>query len=328
MSFLGQCTFRRLLSTTRRWPTSPSTPPVPAKPQPCYTWPIGPKPALRRRDRDAQTQLFDTLLFLLRSGAARDYGLGTRHDGYLSVRNLLNYPLFRSMDMLQLQEIVEKDPKYRFQLLFDPSRGDEAWWLRARLWDEKHMSLRPCKLTTETRIAVYQTNTEEWTNHIARSGISRHDGKYIHLVRHIPTNTYIDKFTNESQVFIFLNINKCIRSGLRFYHPIQTASHITESTPLVTEGNHLGLIPPHLFLRAQKVEATKSLLWGEAEAVPQRAWPEEPDDIDEHGRRKTMLPILKKNLHGFVDWYGGEGGNGSVHPETVKEAMEVAFIDM
>ena len=37
--------------------------------------------------------------------------------------------------MVQLQEIVANDPKYRFHLIFDPTRGGESWWIRAKLWD-------------------------------------------------------------------------------------------------------------------------------------------------------------------------------------------------
>ena len=45
------------------------------------------------------------------------------------------------MDLLDLQNLIEADAKYRFELRFDPSKGEEAWWVRAKLWDVRSLLL-------------------------------------------------------------------------------------------------------------------------------------------------------------------------------------------
>ncbi|KAF8884045.1 hypothetical protein CPB84DRAFT_175216 [Gymnopilus junonius] len=214
------------------------------------------------------------------------------------------------MDLIDLQELIESDGKYRFELLFDPLKGAEAWWIRARLWDERKYTLLPCRLVHGIRMAVYKTTLEEWNGHISRSGIPLLGKEYIQIDRTIQTEDYIDNPSPESQVFIFIDIQKCILSGLRFSYLVQISSHISRFTPLVTKGNHLNLIPPELFARVELVEARKTHLWGEDGVTMVKRWPLEPDDYDASGRRKTLLPLLGRGVHGFVDLREGVGKVG------------------
>jgi len=84
------------------------------------------------------------------------------------------------------------------------------------------------------------------------------------------------------------------------------------------------LISPDLFHRAQLVEAKKTHLWGSRNPQFKTGWPVEQLDYDEYGRRRTMLPLLPYNIHGFVDLVKFKQPDESfVHPETVKEAETV-----
>lgn len=66
--------------------------PAPAKVGASFlpSFPPPPKPFLRDVDEKALEELYETLAFLLRNHAARDYGLPTRPDGYLSVSRLVS----------------------------------------------------------------------------------------------------------------------------------------------------------------------------------------------------------------------------------------------
>jgi RNA:NAD 2'-phosphotransferase (TPT1/KptA family) len=47
----------------------------------------------------------------------------------------LNHPEFQSLDIHQLQSIVATDKKYRFDLEFDPTKGNDLYWIRAKQWN-------------------------------------------------------------------------------------------------------------------------------------------------------------------------------------------------
>lgn len=58
------------------------------------TFPPPLKPFLRDEDEKALEELYEMFGFLLRNGAAREYGLPTRPDGYLSVSKLVSAQTF------------------------------------------------------------------------------------------------------------------------------------------------------------------------------------------------------------------------------------------
>jgi len=47
----------------------------------------------------------------------------------------LSHPEFQFLDMDRLQDIVANDRKHRFTLEFDPKKGDDTWWIKAKQWD-------------------------------------------------------------------------------------------------------------------------------------------------------------------------------------------------
>lgn len=90
--------------------------------------------------------------------------------------------------MDRLQNIVANDRKHRFALEFDPKKGDDTWWIRAKQWDVCGTCLRKLRLPALTAYqqelfwvmkpvlardpignVVYATTLEEWKSHICMS---------------------------------------------------------------------------------------------------------------------------------------------------------------
>ena len=110
-------------------------------------------PKLRGHPRDSpDIRISKSLSWLLRHGAEKA-GLNIRQDGYAKVSDVvspqlwamvirgahrvrqLSNPMFRDVAFTQLQDIVKRDQKSRYHLLFEPqtseSAGTDVWWIRA-----------------------------------------------------------------------------------------------------------------------------------------------------------------------------------------------------
>lgn len=127
---------------------------------------------------------------------------------------------------------------------------------------------------------------------------------------------------NESHVFIYVDVPKCVRAGLHFFLPTPTSQRGGVDT-LVTKGDHLGYIPPDYFKRVQLVNARKNLLFGEPDPLPDMSWARDGQDYDEGGQKMTFLPIPEKNLKGFVNLTSRRKMGLAIHPETLQEAKDV-----
>ncbi|KIM44764.1 hypothetical protein M413DRAFT_442722 [Hebeloma cylindrosporum] len=273
-------------------------------------------------EKEMYGELIDTLTFLLRRAVGREHGLRNRDDDYLSVKELLNHPQYRWMNMSTLQNIIDNDIKHRFILNYDPMRGDDCWWIRFKRWDEKHFVFKPLTRNEDVETAVYTTSPKAWNSHISRSGIPRPHDEYIRLSRVIPAINFLQNLYNESHVFIHVDVPKCVKAGLHFFLPTPTSQRGGVDT-LVTKGDHLGYIPPDYFKQVQLVSARKNLLFGEPEPLPKLSWPREGQDYDENGQKVTFLATPERNLKGFVNLNPHRKMDIAIHPETRQEAKDV-----
>lgn len=113
----------------------------------------GPNPKPRGHPRDSpDVRISKSLSWLLRHGAEKA-SLNIRQDGYAKVSDVvspqlcamsisrphsvrqLSTPMFRDVTFQHLQDIVKRDQKSRYHLLFEPqtseSAGVDVWWIRA-----------------------------------------------------------------------------------------------------------------------------------------------------------------------------------------------------
>ena len=127
---------------------------------------------------------------------------------------------------------------------------------------------------------------------------------------------------NESHVFIYVDVPKCVKAGLHFFLPTPTSQRGGVDT-LVTKGDHLGYIPPDYFKRVQLVNAKKNLLFGEPEPLPDISWSRDGQDYDQNGQKITFLAIPEKNLKGFVNFTSRRKMEFTIHPKTRQEAKDV-----
>jgi len=205
----------------------------------------------RGTNRDTpQVRLSKTISWLLRHGAKAD-GLPMRTDGYAKVEDLLANPRIKSqnLDLVGLQEIVKADSKQRYTLLFEPMAEGSAqgeWWIRA---NQGHsittvdVEMKPIPSTEDipSGCAVHGTSVAAW-NSIATQGLSRMKRNHIHLAQGIPSDNIISGMRKSSQVFIYINVQKAIDAGIKFF--------LSDNGIVLTPGNESGFLKPEFFEQA------------------------------------------------------------------------------
>ncbi|KAF9244131.1 KptA family-domain-containing protein [Melanogaster broomeanus] len=209
----------------------------------------GPAPKQRGHPRDSPEVRFSkSLSWLLRHGA-ESAGLHIRQDGYAKVSDVLSNPMFRDATFAKLQDIVTRDQKSRYHLLMEPqtseSIGTDVWWIRANqghsMKDIK-LELQPITSASDIPMAVHGTSRKAWKL-IATEGLSKMTRNHIHLAQDVPGNNVISGMRNSSQILIFVDVQKAIDAGIRFY--------LSTNGVVLTEGNVGGFLLPTFFQRVE-----------------------------------------------------------------------------
>ncbi|KIO03432.1 hypothetical protein M404DRAFT_27065 [Pisolithus tinctorius Marx 270] len=245
-----------------------------------------PTPRQRGHPRDPpEVRLSKSLSWLLRHGA-KTTGLQIRSDGYARVSDvvrttniyfnaneLTRYQLanvmFKDVTFLQLQEIVNRDQKNRYHLLFEPcltpsnNSGDDLWWIRANqghsIKDVK-LDLQPISSASEIPLAVHGTTRKAWEL-IATQGLSRMKRNHVHLAQGVPGSGILSGMRNSSQVLIFIDVQKAIDAGIRF--------HLSKNGVVLTEGDAKGILGPQFFQRVEYADRTPVPGWeGSGPVIP------------------------------------------------------------
>lgn len=229
------------------------------------------KPAPRQRGhpRDSpEVRLSKSLSWLLRHGA-RTAGLQVRPDGYARVSDVLANAMFKDVTFLQLQEIVNRDQKNRYHLLFEPcpSPGpntSDVWWIRANqghsIKDIK-LDLQLISSASEIPLAVHGTTRKAWEL-IATHGLSRMKRNHVHLAQGVPGSGVLSGMRNSSEVLIFIDVQKAIDAGIKFY--------LSENGVVLTEGDAKGLLGPQFFQRVEYADRTPVPGWEGSGPVERR----------------------------------------------------------
>ncbi|KAI6010877.1 KptA family-domain-containing protein [Pisolithus orientalis] len=245
-----------------------------------------PTPRQRGHPRDPpEVRLSKSLSWLLRHGA-KTAGLQIRSDGYArvsdvvrtaniyfnaneSTRYQLANVMFKDVTFLQLQEIVNRDQKNRYHLLFEPcltpsnNSSDDLWWIRANqghsIKDVK-LDLQPISSASEIPLAVHGTTRKAW-DLIATQGLSRMKRNHVHLAQGVPGSGILSGMRNSSQVLIFIDVQKAIDAGIRF--------HLSKNGVVLTEGDAKGILGPQFFQRVEYADRTPVPGWeGSGPVIP------------------------------------------------------------
>ncbi|KJA27957.1 hypothetical protein HYPSUDRAFT_74440 [Hypholoma sublateritium FD-334 SS-4] len=326
MTFLGACTTRRL-PNLRTWSSSRYFPrptfrtgsvaPSSQRNHTTIYEKLAPKP--REAQSEEYVQFINKLTWVLRLHTGRELGLENRKDGFVSLKLLLNHPEFRGTDMPSLQRIMDMDIKHRFVLRYKPTNKDDAWWIRARRWNESYSFLKPIMTGKGPPQSVYRTTVQEFHAHIARNGIPRLHDEFIHLDCSIPTDHYLDDLKPRDHLFIFIDIEKCQQYGMHFFTPAPPPQPLAPPSHLYTKGDEYGYIPPSFFIAADRVLTKKQLIWGDPDPILQEARPLLTKK-EEEDQRRTFLKELKFNASG-VNRFPREYKRP--HPRTLEEAKNI-----
>ncbi|KAH9857272.1 KptA family-domain-containing protein [Lenzites betulinus] len=189
-----------------------------------------------------------TLSWILRHGSQSE-GLTMRPDGYVRVNDLLQRPKMRELSLASLQEIVKSDAKGRYSLVLeaDPNGGDEAWWIRANQGHSMKsvvLDYEPIKSVADipTGVAVHGTNKRAWES-IKDQGLSKMTRNHIHLAQGVTGSGVISGMRNSSQIFIYVDVQKAIDAGIKFY--------ISANGVVLTDGDEQGFLSTQFFSRVE-----------------------------------------------------------------------------
>ncbi|KIJ65199.1 hypothetical protein HYDPIDRAFT_111098 [Hydnomerulius pinastri MD-312] len=219
----------------------------------------GPSQKQRGHPRDSpEVRLSKSLSWLLRHGADKS-GLHIRPDGYAKVSEVLSNPMLRDVTFLDLQEIVKRDQKSRYNLLFEPqtseSSGSDVWWIRANqghsMKDIK-LELEPITSASDIPMAVHGTTRKAW-DLIATQGLSKMTRNHIHLAQGVPGNNVLSGMRKSSQILIFIDVQKALHAGIKLY--------LSTNGVVLTEGNADGYLSPEFFQRVENADRTSVQGW-------------------------------------------------------------------
>ncbi|KIY52983.1 hypothetical protein FISHEDRAFT_34389 [Fistulina hepatica ATCC 64428] len=217
-----------------------------------------------RRTDPPEVQLSKTLSWILRHGAKSE-GLAMRQDGYVKVSDLLENKRVKSQALTfeKLQTIVSKDKKVRFDLVFRPETEGAAaiWWIKARqghsLQDVK-LDLKPILSMADipSGIAVHGTTNSAWES-IAKLGLLKMGRNHIHIAQGLAGDGVVSGMRNSSQVFIYIDVQKAIDAGIKFF--------LSDNGVILTEGDERGVLSTSFFTKVQRRNGHPVPGWSEEE---------------------------------------------------------------
>ncbi|KAH8104042.1 KptA family-domain-containing protein [Cristinia sonorae] len=183
-----------------------------------------------------------TLSWVLRHGSQSEK-LFMRPDGFVRVQDILERPRFSDFNMAVIEQIVANDSKDRFKLVCetDSTSGEFVWWIRANqghsIKSVVDLEVTPISSASDipTGTAVHGTSLQAWES-IKTQGLSKMKRNHIHLAQ---GTGVISGMRNASQVFVYVNVNSAIASGVKF--------GLSSNGVVLSEGNDNGFIPPSFF---------------------------------------------------------------------------------
>ncbi|KAG8994622.1 hypothetical protein FRB93_001537 [Tulasnella sp. JGI-2019a] len=225
-----------------------------------------------RRNESREVQISKACSYILRHGAAKE-GITIRRDGYVRVDDLLARPKLKNLkcDLEDIQDIVASNDKQRFSLICEstasssiasptpenpeqPHIGD--WWIRANQGHTLEVEDLECieiMEASEIPMAVHGTNMKAWAL-IKDTGLSRMQRNHIHMAKGMAgDSSVISGMRGSSTVFIYVDVDRAIASGIRFY--------LSANGVILSPGDSKGFIPPSLFEKVLGKFGNESKRW-------------------------------------------------------------------
>ncbi|KAF8621871.1 hypothetical protein AX15_007429 [Amanita polypyramis BW_CC] len=203
------------------------------------------RPAKRRR-----ASIYNVISLLLHHAEVQQ--LTMRRDGYVCVQDLLCHPQLHGITFWSLEDIIKTDKRQTFQLLYEPSHPATlspagSWWIRvnqSRSPAHVEVDLQRILKVSEIPMAVHGTTFEAWKL-IAKQGLSRMGGNYIHLAQGEGGACITNGILDSSQVLIYIDVARAMQAGIKFY--------LASSGTILTRGNENGFLEPSYFKKAEMI---------------------------------------------------------------------------
>ena len=203
------------------------------------------------------TQISKSLSYLLRHGAEKEK-LAIDANGYVALKDILAHNRVKSQKATveDIERIVENNDKKRFKIeKREPTGSPETQWYICA--NQGHSikgvganNMESLKSISEFPLDVlvhgaYQRNLQS----ILKNGLSRMGRNHIHFTyddriievadTEANAKTAISGFRPNSNVLIYLDITRCLESGLKFYK--------SENNVILSPGNEQGCISYEYF---------------------------------------------------------------------------------
>ena len=205
-------------------------------------------------NKKRQINISKTLSWLLRHGGEKE-GLLFRDDGYTDLLNLLENKNMANQNVTieEIENIVASNDKQRFVLSKDSGTG--RTFIKAtqgHSMNFSQMNYKKIKDAKELDIAVHGTYYDAWEI-IKNDGLRTMGRTHIHFAKGEPDKDgVISGMRNNSQVYIYLNIEKCLESDVEL--------EVSENGVILTKGEGgSGLLPTKYFLKVIDAKTGKKI---------------------------------------------------------------------
>ncbi|ODV58229.1 tRNA 2'-phosphotransferase [Ascoidea rubescens DSM 1968] len=170
--------------------------------------------------------------------------------GYVPVDLILKMNFFKSLnvDLEHLKKIVETNKKQRFNLKFD---NDKKVYLICANQGHSIKKIQNSNLIQLKNypddfpdFIIHGTFKSKWPLIKESGGLKKMNRNHIHLTTNLPNsenNFVISGMKTSSNVFIYINIKKCLDNNIIFHKSLNNV--------ILTEGNKDGIIPLDCFER-------------------------------------------------------------------------------
>lgn len=210
--------------------------------------------ANRKTNFSKDVQISKAMSFILRHGAEKE-DIKINSDGFVEINELLSHKSMKNVNIEEILKVVENCPKKRFFLKkeFDQETEKEYILIRANQGHSMknvNIDLEEIKCAKDIKIVIHGTYLKFWDK-IKTEGLSKMNRQHIHLSVDLPnTKEVISGMRSNCQIAIYIDIEKAIRDGIKFY---KSANNV-----ILSPGNDDGFLLPKYFLKVVNLEKSNT----------------------------------------------------------------------